>query len=107
MITKEQALKIMKKSKIAIISSVVITVSLVFTGCNQAEKVSYNLSQQADSFNIFRQLTVTSLVTGDNLFQMRGKMSIQPKDNRLEIIVENDMNQYIILKCGFRMKLKA
>ena len=46
------------------------------------------------SFNVVRQLTVMSLVTNDVLFQMTGKMSIQPKTDRLEIIVENDNGIY-------------
>jgi len=48
------------------------------TGCdqNQANMVSYNLSQEADNFNVVRQLTVINCIQGDVLFQMTGKMSI-------------------------------
>jgi hypothetical protein len=62
-------------------------------GCEtEAERVSYNLSQQADNFNIVRQLTVMNCIKGDVLFQMTGKMSIEAdsEDNQLEIIVENN-----------------
>ena len=64
----------------------------VLTGCEtEAQRVSYNLSQQADNFNIVRQLTVINCIGGDVLFQMTGKMSItaDTADHQLEIIVED------------------
>lgn len=76
------------------ISSLVmlITLALTLTGCTEAERVSYNLSQEADNFNIVRQLTVINCIEGDVLFQMTGRMSItaDTADNQLEIIVEDD-----------------
>lgn len=71
----------------------VIITAACLTGCaTQASRVSQNLSQQADNFNIVRQLTVINCITGDTLFQMTGKMSItaDTSDNQLEIIVEDD-----------------
>lgn len=61
-------------------------------GCSQAERVSFNLSQEADNFNVVRQLTVINCITGDTLFQMTGKMSItvDVQENQLEIVVEDD-----------------
>lgn len=58
----------------------------------QADRVSSNLSKQADNFNIVRQVTVINCLQGDVLFQMTGKMSIKADsaDNQLEIIVEDD-----------------
>lgn len=80
----------MKKKIIAILVSVTI-VALTVVGCTEAERVSYNLSEQADNFNIVRQLTVINCIGGDVLFQMTGKMSItaDTEDNQLEIIVED------------------
>lgn len=76
------------------LSLVVLLMVLMVTlgGCEtEAQKVSYNLSQQADNFNIVRQLTVINCIGGDVLFQMTGKMSItaDTADNQLEIIVED------------------
>lgn len=71
----------------------IIAISTMLVGCEtEAERVSYNLSQQADNFNIVRQLTVMNCIKGDVLFQMTGKMSIEADsgDNQLEIIVENN-----------------
>lgn len=71
----------------------VLSIALCCAGCEtEAERVSYNLSQQADNFNIVRQLTVMNCIKGDVLFQMTGKMSIEAdsEDNQLEIIVEDN-----------------
>lgn len=62
----------------------------------EAERVSYNLSQEADNFNDIRQVTVINCLQGDVLFQMTGKMSItaDPADNQLEIVVEDENGEY-------------
>ena len=78
------------------ILSMVLVVGMIITmitGCQtEAERVNYNLSQQADNFNIVRQLTVINCIEGDVLFQMTGKMSItaDTADHQLEIIVEDN-----------------
>ena len=62
----------------------------------EADRVSYNLSQQADNFNDVRQITVINCLQGDVLFQMTGKMSItaDPADNQLGILVEDENGEY-------------
>ena len=79
--------------KIIILVIAVFIMLTVMTGCEtEADRVSYNLSQQADNFNIVRQLTVINCIEGDVLFQMTGKLSITADtyDNQLEIIVEDN-----------------
>ena len=69
----------------------------VLAGCDtEANRVSYNLSQEADNFNDIRQITVINCLQGDVLFQMTGKMSItaDTADNQLEIIVEDENGEY-------------
>lgn len=79
-----------------IIATVTIMTALTFTGCNEADRVSKNLSQEADNFNVVRQLTVMNCIQGDVLFQMTGKMSIKADttDNQLEVTVENSDGSY-------------
>lgn len=76
---------------IVVLLFVVGLMGVLFAGCSEAERVSYNLSQEADNFNIVRQLTVINCIEGDVLFQMTGKLSITADvaDNQLEIIVED------------------
>ncbi|MGN0338629.1 MAG: hypothetical protein ACI4EE_14140 [Lachnospiraceae bacterium] len=67
-------------------------VCMVTTGCGrESSRVSYNLSKQADNFNVVRQITVINCIKGDVLFQMSGKMAISAdtEDNQLEVIVED------------------
>lgn len=83
----------MKKTLIAAI----LLTALCLTGCEtEAQRVSYNISQEADNFNTIRQITVINCIQGDVLFQMTGKMSItaDTSDNQLEVIVEDDNGNY-------------
>lgn len=77
-----------------IIGVVTFLFLLSLTGCSEADRVTYNLSKEADNFNIVRQLTVINCIQGDVLFQMTGKMSItaDSEDHQLEVIVEEDGN---------------
>lgn len=44
------------------------------SGCStEADRVSYNISQQADNFNTVRQITVINCLQGDVVFQMTGE----------------------------------
>ena len=81
----------MKKRIVAAVLLLIFMFGLV--GCGtEASRVEYNLTKEADNFNVVRQLTVINCLQGDVLFQMTGKMSITAdvEDNQLEIIVEDD-----------------
>ena len=78
----------MKRFVIFIIIALVL-VSVV--GCQtQAEKVAYNISKEADNFNVVRRLTIINCITGDTLFVMEGKMSVSDSGNVLRIYVEDN-----------------
>lgn len=85
----------MKKKIIGLLLLLGICVTC-FTGCDEASRVNFNLTEEADNFNLVRQLTVINCLQGDVLFQMTGKMSITAdvEDNQLEIIVENEDGSY-------------
>jgi hypothetical protein len=88
------------KKILSLIMVIVVLVSLAFvTGCRQSERVSYNLSLEADSFNVTRQLTVinTRAMDGNSaiLFQMIGNFSItKADDGDLEVTGENPNGTY-------------
>ena len=72
---------------------VISLAAICLVGCEtQAQRVSYNLSQEADNFNDVRQVTVINCINGDVLFQMTGKISItaDTADNQLEVLVEDN-----------------
>lgn len=80
-----------------ILITITILIALLgVAGCTQADKVSENLSQEADNFNVVRQLTVINCLQGDILFQMTGKLSIyaDTADNQLEVVVEDENGKY-------------
>lgn len=85
------------KKRIACVLAIAALAVGMLAGCEtEASRVEYNLTQEADNFNIVRQLTVINCLQGDVLFQMTGKMSITADvdDNQLEIIVENEDGNY-------------
>lgn len=76
---------------------IVAMMMFVLSGCEtQADKVTYNLSQEADNFNVVRELTVINCINGDVIFQMSGRMSIEADtaDNQLEVLVEDENGEY-------------
>lgn len=84
----------MKKKIIALFMCVSILMTL--SGCTEADRVSANLSLEADNFNVLRQITVINCIANDVVFQMTGKMSIKADttENQLEMVVENDDGTY-------------
>lgn len=85
--------------KVFVLILLVVLMTSLLTGCwweRESDKVSYNLSKEADNFNVVRQLTVINCIGGDVLFQMTGKMSITAdvKDNQLEVVVEDENGDY-------------
>ncbi|MCH1973467.1 hypothetical protein MCI89_14055 [Muricomes sp. OA1] len=81
-----------------ITKTIVLTMmaGVLLTGCTEADRVSSNLSKEADNFNDIRQITVINCLQGDVLFQMTGKMSITADtgDNQLEVVVEDENGNY-------------
>lgn len=57
-------------------------------GCREADRVSHNVSVEADNFNVTRRITVFNVRTDKVLWQMTGTFSIQSSDGDLDVIVE-------------------
>jgi len=70
------------------------------TGCEEREarKVSYNVSLNADNFNVTRRLTVINTRTDKVLLQMTGKMSIEDQRDGIAVLVEIDRDKSIYQK---------
>lgn len=83
-------------SKLKTVAIAAVLAASLAACSTEAQRVSYNLSQQADNFNDIRQITVINCLQGDVLFQMTGKMSItaDTADNQLEIVVEDERGEY-------------
>ena len=87
----------MKRCKLI---GIVLVVAMLSTGCNflepQSERVSQNVSQEADNFNVIRRLTVINLRSDKPLFELVSAFSltVDNEDNQLEIICETGKNEY-------------
>ena len=88
----------MKKKVLTIILSCVLTVGC-FTGCSfedEADVASYNLSKEADNFNIYRKIKVLNCQSDEILLEFEGWCSINKDnaDNQLEITYRVGEGQY-------------
>lgn len=51
--------------------------SLLLTGCDQAETVTHNIQTDANKFNVYRKMTFVNLNTGEMLYSAEGYFSVQ------------------------------
>ena len=90
-------MKINNKIKVFVLSSMLILGMVLVVGCStEAEKVSQNVSQEADNFNVVRRLTVINTRTDKPEFELIGQFSItvDSDDNQLEVVCETGKNEY-------------
>ena len=80
------------------IISVILVVSvmcLCLGACTQAERVSYNISKEADNFNVVRRLAVINARSDKPVFEIIGRFSMANNaSNELEITCEVAEGQY-------------
>ena len=73
----------------------VLLVVLTLTGCSQSYRVSENISQEANNFNVVRRITVINARTDTVLLQLTGTFSLRNNsDNELEVICELEDGKY-------------
>ena len=77
------------KKKLIISLTIIAMIVFALAGCREADKVKYNLSQEADAFNITRRLTVVNARTDTVLLQLTGTFALKNNSsNELEVICE-------------------
>lgn len=84
-------------AKVAFILAVVgVIATLGLSGCTERSQVSYNLSQDADNFNVRRRVTVINMRSDKVLLQMEGCLSIEtdPETDELNIVAELPNGKY-------------
>lgn len=85
------------KLKIAAIIVILIVLALIaisLAGCRQSSRVSYNIAQEADNFNVLRRVVVINTRTDKAEFECIGRIAVEVGENRLDIIVETEDNKY-------------
>lgn len=85
----------MKKKLFCLLAVMMLCVGLVGCDMTEADKVSYNVSQEADNFNVTRRLAVINARTDEPVFELIGNFSLDNNSaNELEVIVEVEDGVY-------------
>lgn len=74
-----------KSSYILLIA--LLTIVMVLSSCTAADTASYNLSKQADSFQVFRRIVFYNGITGEYMLQIEGLCSLGNSDNIGELSI--------------------
>lgn len=84
----------MKKKLLAL--AIVAFSAVLMVSCSKADRVSHNLSREADELNITRRVTVINGITNQIIFQATGQMSIEYVEERkqLNIIALGENGEY-------------
>ena len=84
----------MKKKMIAIVA-IMMALAITLCGCRESSRVSYNVSKEADNFNVTRKLTVINARTDRVVYELIGTFSLSNNtDNELEVICETGDGEY-------------
>ena len=84
------------KKRIIVVLLLVVLGVFLMAGCSrESDKVSYNVSQDADNFNVIRRVAVINTRTDKIEFEVIGRISVDTGDSdKLEIIVETEDDVY-------------
>lgn len=68
---------------------------ILLVGCNQASRVSHNISKEANNFNVQRRLVTLNLRSDKVIFEAIGSFSILNNGHgELEVIAQTGPNTY-------------
>lgn len=83
------------KKKIVAVMAVVMLVAAMLAGCTEASQVSYNVSQEADNFNVLRRFAVINTRTDKVEFELIGAFSLDASAYpKISVIVEKEDGSY-------------
>lgn len=67
----------------------------VLTACRESDRVSYNVSKEADNFNVRRRVTIINTRTDKIEFKVEGLLSVDTSDKKkITIIAETSKGKY-------------
>ena len=83
------------KKKILSSMAVVVLSAAMLAGCTEASQVSYNVSQEADNFNVLRRFAVINTRTDKVEFELIGAFSLDASAYpKISVIVEKEDGSY-------------
>lgn len=74
-----------------------IALFVIMSGCRESERVSYNISQQADNFNICREITVINVRDDTVLYTLTGFFSLENNSSN-ELVVLSEVGDGVYKK---------
>lgn len=83
----------MKKKFLAVASALTLG-TLALAGCTNAETASYNLSKDADHFEVNRRIVMFNGITDNYLLSVEGRCSIKDSEGQLEVTCRLGEDQY-------------
>ncbi len=84
----------MKKRIFSVVLVLVLSLCLL-TGCNKADNIQYNISQQSDNFETYRRISVINLRSDAMLLQVEGYLSIKDStETELAVIIQTAPKEY-------------
>lgn len=84
----------MKNKKILAVVTLVLSMLVLLCGCQQSERVAYNISKEADNFNITRRLAVINARTDQPIFELVGNFALSNSNNELVITCQTGPDAY-------------
>ena len=78
---------VFSKKNSYILSIALLIIVMALSSCSAADTASYNLSKQADSFQVFRRIVFYNGITGEYMLQIEGLCSLGNDDGSGEISI--------------------
>ena len=75
-------------------------ITILLASCTEADKVSHNISKEADNFNVVRRVAVINTRTDKVEFEVIGRISVydntssKESTSTLTVVVETDKDKY-------------
>ncbi|WP_369350418.1 hypothetical protein AB6M97_06235 [Streptococcus hillyeri] len=82
----------MKKKLIA--GLMVLASVVTLAACREKDRVSYNVSKEADSFNVRRKVTIINIRTDKIEFTAEGLLSVDYDEDTIDIIMQVGEDSY-------------
>lgn len=78
------------------VNLVIVTIILILLcGCTQADKVNYNIRQDAENFNVRRRVIALNTRTNEALFEVTGLISISSdSDGDLNVTIKTGEDEF-------------
>lgn len=68
---------------------------IILSGCREADRVSKNVSRDADGFNVIRRVAVINMRSDNVVFEAIGRISIDTSDSdKLVVLAETEEGSY-------------